>query len=226
MKRKLKLRSDERTRLERNLENLSCYCHPGRMPKDDLATDGEAWRLSDMAGSYQFGCWPSRALLTAIERDVLILAERKRAIFPVWKAFEQVDKRLKGLRLKSRVNDLISRARKLLPGRSELSKLVRLAIAGKAQDQCAYRDMVLDPQKLAELLRVHEQVMIRRDRAQPLVYWTLDIEHPFAKDWGYIEKLRPTVEEVKAWQRSEGKRKRARRHRSGKKFAAKNVTRI
>ena len=94
-------RSQTKERLERNLESLESYCKPGVIPDDGL-----------FAGSSELGYWPSRELLDEIARDVLLLAflERKRPFLPVWKAFEQVDKRMKKLQLTSRVNDLIRRA--------------------------------------------------------------------------------------------------------------------
>jgi len=129
------------------------------------------------------------------------------------------------LKLKERVDQLINRARDLLPGESELHKVVRLATAGNAQAQCSYRDKVLiDSQKHAELLQAHDEMMRQRFMAEPLVHWTIDIAHPFAGDWGYIVKLHPTPDEFKAWQKSEKQRNRLRRHRSGKKIPSKSVS--
>jgi hypothetical protein len=214
-------------RLERNLESLSCYCRPGTEPEEDVARDGWAdGLLRGISGSYKRGCWPSRELLREIENDVLVLAlrTRKNPISPVWKAFEQVDKRMPKLRLKLRVENLIRRARDILSGESVLGKTLREAWAGNAQAQCSLRDMVLDTQKLAELLQADRQMVIQRCRAQPLVCWVIEIGHPMAKDLNNIVELFGTVEEMKAEQRREKARERVRRHRLGKKTSPKSVT--
>jgi hypothetical protein len=216
-------------RLARNLENLTNYCRRGFRPLDDDAWRddfGDHWRLRRSAAAIvKFGCWPTRELLAEIERDVLVLAERERGIFPVWKAFELVNKRMKKLQLKSCVNDLIRAAQRLLPAESELNKVVRLARAGKAQAQCSYQKKVLlDPQKHAELLQAHDEMVRQRDMAEPLVHWTINIGHPMAGDWGYIVKLHPTVEEFKDWRRLTKRRESVRRHRSGKKISSKSVS--
>jgi hypothetical protein len=217
------LRAKER--LARNLSHLSCYCQPLRIPPDDSARDDlEHWRLRDLPGSYKDGFWPSRELLAEIENDVLFLAERKRAIFPVWKAFLQLNNRVKKLQLKSRVNDLIRRAQRLLSGESELNKVLRLAKAGDLKARCSLSNMILKPEKLDELLEADRQMMVLRDRARPLVYWSIDIGHPFANDWSHIVKLRPTVKEFEAWQRREKRRESVRRCRSRKKILPDLVT--
>jgi hypothetical protein len=215
-------------RLARNLSHLSYYCRRGSLPLDDAWSD---WRLHrSLVDSYKLGllgCWPTREFLAEIERDVIVLAgsERKKPIFPVWKAFLQVNKRTPKLKLKARVDQLIARARDLLPAESELNKVVRLAIAGKAQAQCSYQEKVLlDPQKLAKLLQADRQLVKQREMAESLMHWTIDIGHPCAGDWGYIEKLHPTVEEFKGWQRLTKRRESVRRHRSGKKFSLKSVS--
>ena len=100
-------------RLARNLKHLSIYCSP---------------RIYCSPGDKPGGLplWPSRELLAEIQNDVLVLAqrERKKPIFPVWKAFGQVDKRVKKLRLENYVDNLIRRARDLLSVESALSKTV------------------------------------------------------------------------------------------------------
>jgi hypothetical protein len=207
-------------RLARNLKNLSSYCSPESIPKDDVARD--VWRvelLGRMFGSNKLGWWPSGKLLWEIEYDVVVLAWPQRAMFPstIWKAFERVDRQFTKLRLKLRVGNLISRARDLLPGESELNKVVRLAIAGNAQAQCSLRDMVLDAQKLDELLRADRQMVILRCMAQPLAWWTIDIDHPMAKDLHWIVGFSPTVEEDKVRRRREKTRERVQRHRLAKK---------
>ena len=216
-------------RLTHNLRNLSSYCRPGFISVDDVARDGlTVWTLDAFAGSYKLCWWPSRELLSEIDKDVLVLAfrERVRPILPIWKAFEQVDRRLTKLRLKLRVGNLISRARALLPSESELNKVVRRAIAGNAQTQCSLRDMVLDAQKLDELLRTDRRLVIQRCMAQPLVYWIYHIGHPMAKDLDYMVRRFSTAEEFKAWLRRENTRERVRRHRLRKKTSLKGVTPI
>ncbi len=211
-------------RLTRNLSHLPLYCKCGKLPPGYYA-GCEGWRLSrSLADCHKLGCWPSRELLAEIENDVLVLAEREREIFPVSKAFELVNKRMKKLQLKSCVNDLIRRAQRLLSAESELNKVVRLAIAGKAQAQCSLADTIVKPEKLAKLLQADRQMVRQRDMAEPLVHWTIDIGHPFANDWGYIVKLHPTVEEFKDWQRLTKRRESVRRHRSGKKISSKSVS--
>jgi hypothetical protein len=218
--------------LERNLENLSFYCSS---PEFISSIDNVAWKRlmvlesRGISGSRKLGYWPSHELLQEIQDDVLVLSGRKsfRQIFPVWKAFEQVDRRVKKLRLKLRVDNLISRARALLPpSESELNKVVRLAITGNAQTQCSYRDMVLDPKKLAESLRADRQMERQRCMAQPLARWTVDIGHPMAKDFHYVAGISYTPEQVQAaWLRLR-QRMRVRRHRLRKKTSLKSVTPI
>jgi hypothetical protein len=190
-------------RLERNLEKLSSYCRPGSISSiDDVARDGlTVWTLDAFDDSYKLCWWPSRELLNEIHDDVYLLAvsERVRPIWPVWKAFEQVDRRLTKLRLKLRVGNLISRARDLLPDESELNKIVRLATAGTAQAQCSLRDMVLDAQKLDALLRAERRMVIHRCMAQPLVFWIKTIGDPMAKDLDYMVPGFWSNEKFKAW---------------------------
>ena len=215
-------------RLKRNLEKLSSYCKPGFISSvDDVAKDGlTVWTLDAFADSYELCWWPSRELLCEIEKDVsfLALSERVRRILPVWKAFEQVDRRWTKLRLKLRVGNLIKHARDLLRDESELTKIVRLAIAGKLQGQCSLRDMVLDPQKLDALLKADRRMVIERCMAQPLVFWISHTGHPMAKDLDYQVSGFWTNENFKAWQRRDKTRERVRRHRLNKKTSSKSVT--
>ena len=189
----------------------------------DPARDGRgrvSLLLSEVFGTWKRGCWPSRELLEEIQHDVLVLAlhERVKPILPVWKAFEHVDKRIKKLRLKWNVNDLIRRTRDMRPSESVLGKTVGEAIAGNAQAQCSLRDMVLEPRKLAESLRHDRQMVIQMCMAQPFVEWLIDIGHPMAKDLHNIVNFLPTVEELKAALRRDKNRKRQQQYR----FKAKN----
>jgi hypothetical protein len=186
MKRKPNPILPAKERLERNLPHLSSYCRPG------VNTGG-------------WPSLPSREFLAAIQNDVLVLAqrERKKPIFPVWKAFLQVDKRQKKLRLKNCVDNLIHRARELLSVESVLAKAVPEAKAGNAQAQCLMRDLVADPQKLVELLGADRQFVIQWCMAQDLLHWTLSIRHPMAKDLHWIAKFLPTKEEVRRQKRWE-----------------------
>lgn len=231
MKRKLKpilpAIAIARERLARNLKSLSSYCSPEFTPKDDVARDvWDVWLSGGTFGSNKLGWWPPAKLLFEIEYDVIVLAWPKRAMCPstIWKAFERVDRQFTKLRLKLRVGNLISRARDLLPGESELNKVVRLAIAGNAQAQCSLRDMVLDAQKLDELLRADRRLVILRCMAQPLAWWTINIDHPMAKDLHWIVGFSPTVEEDKVRRRREKTRERVQRHRLTKKTSLKSVT--
>lgn len=218
-------RSQTRERLKRNLESLASYCQPGVTPPDDVARDGWAAAVLRIFDSKKFGCWPRRVLLREIEHDVLVLAllERRKPLFPVWKAFEQVDKRMKKLRLKSHVYDLICRARAVLPQESLLNKRLREAIAGDAQARCLLRDLGQEPQKLVELLRDDRQMVIQRCMAMPLVEWLIDIMHPMAKDFHNIVELLSTVEEVKALRQRDKTRERVQLYRL-KKSRRKSVT--
>jgi hypothetical protein len=199
-------------RLERNLSELFFYCRP--------------------APCY----WPSAELLREIDDDVFVLANQcqVRVIFPLWKTFCRLDKRVKKLRLKSGVDNLIARASKLIPGDSELSKIVRLAKAGNAKDLCAYRDMVLDPQKLGELVEDDRQMAVQLFKAWPLVLWAYTMAHPMGKDLRWIVEDLPTPEEMKVQRRRYLTLQRVRRHRLSqispnnlkklKKFGRKSVT--
>jgi hypothetical protein len=186
-------------RLERNLENLSFYCSPGFMPpRDGVAINNlVAHIMRGVSGSRELGYWPSHELLQQIQDDVTVLAERGRVrqIYPVWKAFEQVDRRLTKLRLKLRVGNLISRARAMLPAESELNKVVRLAIAGDIQARCSLGDMIMKTEKLAELLQADQQMERQRCWAKPVAEWTVRIEHPMAKDFVCIAGFDPPGQE-------------------------------
>ena len=157
---------------------------------------------------------PKRELLAEIECDVLVLAGQHdrvlRKRFPIWKAFLQVDKRAKRLRLKSRVNDLIRHARRLLSNESVLAKAVTKAKAGNAQAQCTLRDVVLDPQKLGELLLDDRLMVIQRCMSVPLVLWAIGLGHPMAKELGSLAECFETPEEYKAHEKRSKIRSRVR----------------
>ena len=213
-------------RLERNLEDLSFYCAPpgvGTRVKGTAASRLVAWMmLRGIYGPDELGFWPSHDALREIQADVIFLAERGRVrqIFPEWKAFEQVDRRWTKLRLKLRVGNLISRARAMLPGESELSKVVRLTIAGNTKARCLLGDMIMNTEKLAELLKAERQMERKRCMAQPLARWTVSIEHPMAKDFVYIAGFEPIDIDLHRrflqWDR-------VRCHRLNKKISLKSV---
>lgn len=172
--------------------------------------------LRGLSGSHEAGYWPSYELLREIHDDVRELAEqgRVRQIFPIWKAFLQVDRRLKKLRLKLHVEGLITRARAMLPpAESEADKVVRLLKAGNAQAQCSLRDMATKPQKLDKLLQEDRQVEIQWRMALPLAEWIVGIGHPMAKDFVYIAGFDPPDREFR---RRIFQSARVRRHRSKK----------
>jgi len=229
------LRGSNNERLKRNLEDLEFYFpiqgiyNPGEDEIQRLALLVST--LRDIADSDlhedKLDYWPSAKLLREIECDVLVLAgqhERIKLIFPVWKAFEQVDKRIKGLRLKSHVNNLIRHACKLLSCESQLAKAATKAKAGNAQAQCSLRDMARDPQKFAELLQDDRLMTLQRSMAVPLVWWALGIGHPMARDLGLLSEFFHTVEEHRASERRAKARGRMRRHRLRKKSCRKSVT--
>jgi hypothetical protein len=182
-----------RERLERNLENLSFYCSPGFKLGGDAANRFTTSSiLRGIVGSYGGGYWPSHELLREIEDDVTVFAMRGRVrpIYPSWKAFEQVDRRLTKLRLKLRVGNLISRARAMLPGESEVNKLLRLAIASDdIQARCSLGDMAMKAEKLDELLEADRQIEKQRFMAEPLAQWTVSLGHPMAKDFVCIARF-------------------------------------
>ena len=178
--------------------------------------------LRGIFGSDELGFWPSYELLGEIEDDVTVLAERGRIrqIHPVWKAFEQLDKRLTKLRLKLRVDNLIGRARDVLaklPRESELNKVVRLAIAGDIQARCSLGDMVMKTEKLGELLQADRQMESRRFMAQPVAKWTVCLGHPMAKDFVCIAGFDPPGQDTRDFQRRILQWDRVRRHRLAKK---------
>jgi hypothetical protein len=206
--------------LECNLEKLS-FCFPRRFLPVDVPAFA-AFDFIGISGSYELDYWPSHELLREIEDDVTVLAMRGRVrkIFPVWKAFEQVDRRFTKLRLKLRVDNLISRARAMLPSESELD---REAKAGTAQAQCRLGDMVLEPDKLAELLQAERQMERQRCMAQPVARWTVTIGHPMRKDFVCIAgfDLQDFDDVIRRTKQSE----RTRRCRA-KKTSSKSVTAI
>jgi hypothetical protein len=230
---KRKLDPLTRVRLELNLDHLESYCRPEFIKSwDDFEKVCLVALTLRGVGPHELnklGDWPSRELLKEIEDDVLVLAqcehERVKRIFPVWKAFERVDKSAKRLRLKSRVNDLIRRAQRLLPDESVLAKAVTEAKAGNAQARCSLGDMVMKTEKLAELLQADRQMMIRRCLAVPLVCWAIGLGHPMAKNFGSLAEFIQTPEEYKTEEQRTKNRERVRRHRSRlKKSRLKSVT--
>jgi hypothetical protein len=228
MKRKLNpILAAPMERLERNLKNLSFYCNPGFKLDGGVASFVPSV-LRGIPGTYELGYWPSYELLQEIEDDVIVLAERGRVrqIFPRWKAFEQLDRRLTKLRLKLRVGNLISRAHAMLPSESELNKLVTLAIAGNIQARCSLGDMVMKTEKLAEVLQADRQMERQRYMAHPVARWTVWLRHPMAKDFVCIaggdlpgQDWRDSHRRILQWDR-------VRRHRSAKKTSLKSVTPI
>ena len=204
--RRMLWRQAAKERLMRNLEALASYCQPADRTADDDPVTEELKKR---------GRWPSRELLQEIEDDVFVLLERKQ-IVPIWKEFEQVDKRMKKLRLKSRANDLIRRACARLAGESVLGKAAREPTTKETQSLLC--DIDLGKRNFAELLEDDRRRVRQRYMAGPLVDWALIIGHPMAKDFGKIEAfliwgLNETVEEVKLLQRREKTRERVRRLR-------------
>jgi hypothetical protein len=176
--------------------------------------------------------WPSRELLQEIDRDVIVLAivQRKKPILPVWKAFEQVDKRMKKLRLKSRLNDLISRTCAILAGESELGKAARDWETGKAEAQSLVRDILLGNRNLAELLDEDRVRQSQRAKSWPLVEWAIVNGHPMARDLDNVPALfvqdNAAIEKRKILQRRDQTRERQRRRRLRlEKTSRKSVTR-
>ena len=231
--------SQAKERLERNLEVLQFYCSPGFDFASAMSADpgGVPQRfvtssiLPGIVGSDELGYWPSYELLREIEDDVTVLAERGRVsqIFPRWKAFEQLDRRLTKLRLKLRVDNLIGRARAVLaklPRESELNEVVGLAIAGNAQAQCSLRDMIMKTETLAELLQADRQMERQRFMAQPVAKWTVHLGHPMAKDFVCIAGFDPPGQDTRDFHRRILQWDRVRRHRLAKKTSLKSVTPI
>lgn len=219
-------------RLARNLKNLPNYCRPEYLEMYDNEREFFAGLLQVVYDSSKFGCWPSHQFLRQIQEDVLEIAQcgRVRKIFPVWKAFEQVNERKKKLKLTSCVTDLIIRARGLLPRESEFERVLRLLKPGDGQARRDYHDMLedslRDPRKFAELLQAHEKMMKHRFMVEPLVHWIVLIRHPMAKDFHSIADCCSTLEESKARREAYDRRERVQRHRSRKKILSKSVSPI
>jgi hypothetical protein len=218
-----------RERLERNLKSLASYC---QRPADRLAKIDE--EAEDPIGEWlekRRVLWPSRELLQEIDDDVIVLAMRGRVqpILPVWKAFEQVNKRIKQLRLKARVNDLIRRACARLAGESVLGRAARDLEAGKAEAQCLLRDILLGNRDLGELLDDDRQRVLQKVKSYPLAEWAIVNGHPMAKDFGRVAEFfvldNEAIKKRKILQRRDKTRERVQRHRLGKKTRRKSVTR-
>jgi len=207
-------RTEAKERLGRNLENLASYCHPplDGMAKVDPTSDDPLGEWLDKIRVL----WPSRELLEQIDSDVIVLAtfDRKKPILPVWKAFEQVDKRMKKLRLKSRLNDLIRGACAILAGESELGKAARDLEAGEAKAKLLVADILLGTRSLGELLDEDRLRQSRRAKAVPLVEWVIAIGHPMAKDLGAVVAFfvqdTAAIEKQKILRRREKTRERVR----------------
>jgi len=180
--------------LERNLETLQFYCcNRGSFPRDG-AGNSFLYQMI-LRGIFRHGnsYWPESALLLEIEASVQVLAlrERKKNAFPAWKAFQQVDKRMPKLRLKKRVDDLITRARALLSS-AQLSKLVTQADTGDIQARCRLREKIIKTEKFAELFQAALQPL-------PLARWIVSIGHPTWKDFACITGTKPLNPDV--WRR-------------------------
>ena len=166
--------------------------------------------------------WPSRELLREIDDDVIVLAVagRKKPILPLWKAYEQVDRRMRKLRLKSRLNDLIRRAGERVAGESELDRAARELEAGNARGQCLVRDILGGTRSLRELLDDDRQRTLQKAKSYPLVEWLIVNGHPMAKDFGPVVEHfvidAAVVKERKLLERREKQRARTRRHRRKK----------
>src|SRR5262245_6659224 len=210
-----------RERLERNLESLAFYCKPpAKVVKFDEKADDP---IGDWAEKLRQVRWPSRELLREIDDDVIVLAMRGRVkpILPVWKAFEQVDKRIKKLRLKARVDDLIHRACARLGGESVLERAAWALKAGKADAQCLVRDIMLGNQDLGELLDDYRYRLLQKVKSYPLAEWAMVNGHPLAKDFGPVVEFFVVDDEairkqkIRQWR--DKTRERVQRHRLGKK---------
>jgi hypothetical protein len=207
-------------RLERNLKSLASYC---QRPADRLAKiDKEA---EDPIGEWlkkRRVLWPSLELLREIDDDVIVLAvaERKKPILPVWKAYEQVDSRMRKLRLKSRLNDLIRRARERVAGESELGRAARELEAGNARGQCFVRNILCGTRSLSQLLDDDRQRTVQKAKSYPLVEWLMVNGHPMAKDFGPAAEHfvidAGVVKERKLLEQRRKQRARTRRHRAQK----------
>jgi hypothetical protein len=212
-------RREVKERLTRNIESLASYCQLPDITADHVSDDPITEHLKKLVR------WPSRELLREIEDNVLDLAllERNKPILPIWRAFEQVDKRMKKLRLKSRVSDLIRRACAILAGESVLSKAARER--NTKETLLLLCDIELRKRNLAELLEDDRRRVRQKWMAGPLVEWAVNIGHPMAKDLDGVTAFlfgwsNEAVEEVKLLQQREKIRERVRRHRLRKKNAS------
>ena len=220
---------EAKERLERNLENLASYCKPppDKTAKVDPTADDPLGEWSDKIRVL----WPPGELLQEITHDVIALGmvDRKKPILPVWKAFEQVDKRMKKLRLRSRLNDLIRRACAILAGESELGKAARDLEAGKAESRSLVNDILLGKRNLGDLLDEDRLRQSRRAKAYPLVEWVMVIGHPMAKDFGDVAAFfvqdNAAIEKRKILQRRDKTRERQRRRRLKLKKPVENALR-
>jgi len=204
-------------RLLRNLKSLEAYCQP---PVDGQAEiDAEA---EDPIGEWlekRRVLWPSNELLRQIDDDVieLAIAGRKKPILPISKAFEQVDRRMRKFRLKSRLNDLIRRARDRVTGESELAKAAWELEAGNAGAQCFVRDILCGTRSLRRLLEDDQWRTAQKAKSYPLWEWLIVNGHPMAKDFGPVAEHfvidAGVVKERKLLEQREKGRARTRRHR-------------
>jgi hypothetical protein len=166
-------------------------------------------------------------LLQEIDFDVAFLAlhcsPKVRGFFLAWKEFKYVNERMPKLRLKSRVNDLISNASELLCSESELGKVASEAKAGSAKARFSLREMVQNSQKFSELLEAHDAVREKQRLAQPLSRWIVTMGHPMRKDfvsvagvdlpWEAGAEFERWLDEQRRLRESDGNRRRVRRHR-------------
>lgn len=222
-------RIEAKERLQHNLLALASYCHSvDEVPidvGDDFLFDPDDPLINCIV------VWPSRDLLLQVQDDVLVLAllERKSPIIPVWRAFEQVNKRAPTLRLVRRVNDLISRAIERLDEtpQSELGKAAWDVKRGSAQSQCLLRDIAMGTRDLLEMLMADHRVMARGMMAGPLVRWAINIGHPMAKafDDFLVEIYNEARLELELSRNREKGRERVRRYRLRQNFCRKSITR-
>src|SRR6266542_5123351 len=206
-------------RLERNLKSLEYYC---QRPVDWLAEvdDGAENPIGEWLDKRRV-LWPSHELLWEINDDVIVLAGRKKRILPGWKAYEQVDRRIRKLRLKSSLNDLIRRALNMIAGESELAKAARELEAGSARAQCLVRDIFEGTRSLRQLLDEDRKRMEWKAKCYPLVEWLMVIGHPKGKEFGpVVDHYAVDDAAVKEWkllEHREKQRARTRRYRAQKK---------
>jgi len=172
-------------RLERNLKSLEAYCQP---PVDGQAEIDE--QAENPIGEWQKKqrvLWPSHELLRQIDDDVieLAIAGRKKPILPIWKAFEQADRRMRKFRLKLRLEALIRRAGERVTGESELAKAARELEAGNAGAQCLVRDILCETRSLRRLLEDDHWRIVQKAKSYPLLEWLIVLGHPMAKDFWF-----------------------------------------